>query len=403
MDTLPNQIDIEVSRLDRQAAEHKLSPGRWSLYEETQKGTKVLCIKRSIYDPLNRKLTNQRLRSHLYRHLRSDPVQLQRLVTALNYRRDVEAASKKQYEIKSSFISQEDSELFLRRLSLGKEPSTVKDLTGYFYRHFIYALTPLEPDPVKWATERVELAWAEYLVQEQGLSESTCRRIVALGNQFLTFLHRQHPDTIRLVKMQVFPKGMFNKRRAAARRGEIRNFIEYPEVRRVLERIDPKFRPYIELCAFFGLRRNEALALINNLGAVEFDGLRIDVQMKSGEIDETKGRDGRLVPYWFATREATLELVKQLEPVNEDSLSKAFSKAHGSLPLHSLRHTFATTAQARRKSIFEVQLALGHSDPRTTAKYTRIHEKLRSSRRLEEVCMPLVETKVGDSELVHGA
>jgi integrase len=165
--------------------------------------------------------------------------------------------------------------------------------------------------------------------------------------------------------------------------------IPTPEqVGAILAAADDRFRVYVAVCAFAGLRRGEASAL--QVGDVDFLKRRISV------CRQVQRADGRAVeirlPKYGSERDVyvpdeSLQMLSQLiasgirgpwlfsgasdDPPHESSIELRWRKACrdagvSGVTLHDLRHYFASGLIASGCDVVTVQRALGHRKASTT-------------------------------------
>lgn len=165
------------------------------------------------------------------------------------------------------------------------------------------------------------------------------------------------------------------------------------EVRRWIEHTDPRWRAFLGLCAFAGLRLGEAAAL--RVGDVVFPKRTIEVRRqvqrgadgalelrlpKHGSERTVQAPDGLMT--MLSQHVTLMGLQGQPEawlfpgegemPAHPNTVAhqwrKAKTAAHvpEALVLHDLRHYFASGLIAANCSIATVQAALGHASPSIT-------------------------------------
>lgn len=180
------------------------------------------------------------------------------------------------------------------------------------------------------------------------------------------------------------------------RKHEARMRIPTPdEVRRVMAAADERFRPFVGVCAFAGLRLGEAAAL--QLGDIDLlhrtlavrrqvqrlEGGRVEIRLpKYGSEREVYVADqllamlARLVE--SGIRELWLFSGVSDDPPHQNTVSYSWRrtlKAAGvdGLRLHDLRHYYASGLIASGCDVVTVQRALGHAKATTTlATYSQL-------------------------------
>lgn len=173
------------------------------------------------------------------------------------------------------------------------------------------------------------------------------------------------------------------------RKREAAMSIPTPEVvRRILDAADPRFRAFVGLCAFAGLRLGEAVAL--QIGDVDFlrrqvhvrrqvqrlDGGIVDIRLpkynseRSVAVPTPCWRCSPNTPDWASSATGCL-------PASEDAPPHPNTLSHRwrvtltragvqDVRLHDLRHYFASGLIASGCDVVAVQRALGHAKSTTT-------------------------------------
>lgn len=146
--------------------------------------------------------------------------------------------------------------------------------------------------------------------------------------------------------------------------------------------------PFIKLCYDFGLRRSESLGL--TVADVKEGCLSVARQVK-GVTDGkpvlkiTKGKEKRLVPYWYTGAQETYDTVSKINKnnckiIHPDTLTEKFKIAveqlykQGKLAhnyeTHDCRRTFITKS-LRTYAVIDIARAVGHKSISTTLSYAR--------------------------------
>jgi integrase len=159
-------------------------------------------------------------------------------------------------------------------------------------------------------------------------------------------------------------------------------------VRQILEAADPRFRAFVALCAFAGLRLGEAAAL--QVGDVDFLRRQVHVRRQVQRLD-AGALDIRLPKYnserTIAVPDALLEMLSEHvrlgltsdwlfagvddHPPHQNTIGhrwRTTTKRAGvqGVRLHDLRHFFASGLIASGCDVVAVQRALGHAKSTTT-------------------------------------
>jgi len=148
-----------------------------------------------------------------------------------------------------------------------------------------------------------------------------------------------------------------------------------------------RFRAYFLVTYSLGLRLSEALSL--EVGDIDADAGRVHVRNGKG------GKD-RLVPlpqttlnamrrFWCMHRNPRLlfpnpsdDIARTTRPMDRGGVQTAFKAALADvgivrqLSIHNLRHSYATHLLEAGVDLREIQAALGHVSPLTTARYTQL-------------------------------
>lgn len=310
-----------------------------------------------------------------------DKAQLESLVRRLNASRaieEVEAA--KRYEFDTAYINKRTLEQFESHLKLRADSERhVGDLLSALKTHTLNFFINKQkiPDPNKWL--QYETGFGSYLVKT-GASVSHLKRIMQVTNRFLKFLHRSNPMEISLVVLDPL-SGIKLRGIAASSAGSIREkYIPEAHCKAILK-VDKAILPAVLLGLNFGLRISEVLGLevrdvFEDCLDIKRQLLNITPVRRTGPL---KNRSDRSCPFWFASPQQAYEWIDGLPVMHPTTLSRAFKVEMLRLKLpyqfHDLRRTFITNA-LRVQNPRDVQLAVGHSDLRTTMQYAQDDRQL---------------------------
>lgn len=290
------------------------------------------------------------------------------------------AAALKRYEFDKSYISQRvmvdfEASLHTRADNKFHISRLMSTLTNHTIHYFINTLKV--PDPNQW--QKYEDKFGTYLISKK-YSVSHTKRIIQITNRFLKFLHRTRPEEHKLICLEPLAKTKFRGMEAVKNlRGK---FISVADMKTIREKITNKrLLPAIELAYSFGLRRSEVLALSHeHLYESSMEVNRQLLKIGPPAIFGTlKSKYNRETPYWFIKPDQAYREIARLPMVHPDTLSVQFAKEMKLLKMpyqfHDLRRTFITNA-LRAHHYRDVQLAVGHSDLKTTMLYAQDDRKL---------------------------
>lgn len=359
----------------RKQIEYINTTSRWYLISEKDRsGKQVFRIRRSKVVDGVKKLESYPAK--LFLHM--DNAEIESLLIRLNasYEANLKA-SQDRYQFDHSYVNIRSMAAFEKQLDKNisdksKKGNVIHMLNRYVFEFFI-VLNKL-PDPVLWYTKENE--WGQWLLNKE-LSPSSIRLIVSTANRFNKFLvEKQYPEMANPRKLEPVGKLKLDKIDKDRKKLAPEKYIFPDKMDKIIRdatRSNLDVLPNILLAGAFGLRMSETLGLtkakfLKNSLNVDEQGDRLSSE---GEIlrRSTKSNERR-VPYWNITAKDAWALVQKIKPMHPDTLLKKVNDflerfAHTS---HDFRRTFITNAH-RKQHWKDVQMAAGHTDPRTTMIY----------------------------------
>lgn len=394
----------------------------WKVTSEGERGFVILRYIRLS----DASTVKERLDRSLYEFQKANKLKCEEVCRILNYRLESKHKAKEAWLVKSSFIKVQGSELSQKFEAYMKARSANPQhaqrcrrmVEMHFLSYFYHERKPALYDYLEWVSLKIQAEFIEYLLgkkvdstrmgKKNPLSAKTIRAIIQYSNHFLKFIHIESDGNIPLLKM-TFPsitparldaherkrkKGLPNKLPPKEQ------YIDEGTFKRIYKSAPDELKSAIWIAYKYGLRRSEVLAL--ELGNLKKSHLKVDHQLVGLEIsrnsDKTRSEiiekelgplknrdeDGRKVPHWFAEPEETYKHLQNLHVCYPSGLSEAWGDLMKSLKLsftfHNLRNAFCSNALRDMNklgiSAVDVQLALGHSDLRTTMLYLRDFREL---------------------------
>lgn len=370
----------------------------WYIAEES--GRHV--IRRMVVFPDGRR-SQRRLSPKKYAQYK-DLRELEDFVIRLNGKDPRIERIKESLNFQHAFIS-EDLLIEYRDVVLPQHISSRKNSnTAFSYLHdyclrFFIAKLGLA-NPIDW--HKQQFLWGKYLLNTdediaaddpnrlipagEVLSVKVLKQIVFELNRFMKFLNLKRPGEAPSLYFEPFSKAKLKQHESRRHLlGLIRPsmFIkdeDWQKIDAYLKEKKPAWEASCRLAALLGLRRNEAMGLLQL--DVRKDHVHIVRQFKrhhEGQVehDILKGRRNRKVPYWLITPKETYNLVKQLVETklpHPDTVSREFTAMVAELGLrpyifHDLRRTFITNSVKKKIEPEALRLAAGHSTIDTTYKY----------------------------------
>ena len=242
-----------------------------------------------------------------------------------------------------------------------KTQEVYEECVSLFARHFGKSPELLGPEQIR--------TYQLYLAHEKKASWSRFNQTVCA----LRFLYRHtlHKDWI--IQHIPFPR----------KESRLPQVLSLDEVSCFLQAIPQlKYRMLLTTIYATGLRASEAL----HLEVADIDSPRMSIRVRQGKGH--KDRYALLSPkllvllrqYWKAVRPTRWLFPSSApdRPVSLDSLQEAVRRARRASGLakritaHTLRHSFATHLLEAGTNIRVIQVLLGHTSLRTTARYTHI-------------------------------
>lgn len=368
----------------------------------------------------------ERLDRTLYDFQKSNKLKCEEVCRILNHRLESKLRAKEAWLIRSSFIKIQGSELSQKFEAYMKARSANADhakkcrrmVEMHFLNYFYHERKPALYDYLEWASLKVQAEYIEHLLNKKvdsnrmgkgnRLAAKTIRAIIQYVNHFMNFIHIESDGNIPLLKL-TFPSitqtrlDDHERKRKKALPNKLppsKQYIDEATFKRIYKMAPEELKSAVWIAYKYGLRRSEVLAL--ELGNLKKSHLKVDEQLVGLEIarnaDKTraaiveketgplKNRDeaGRKVPHWFASPEETYKHLEKLHVCHPSGLSEAWielmKKIGLSFTFHNLRNAFCSNALRDMNklgiSAVDVQLAMGHSDLRTTMQYLRDFREL---------------------------
>jgi integrase len=191
---------------------------------------------------------------------------------------------------------------------------------------------------------------------------------------------------------------------------QVENYLNDEQMQRLLEvlRTDKTTRigPVIQMLASTGARLNEILSATWKNVNIEARSLRVDAIRSKSKKSRTiilndsamwvleqlpsRGKSEYLFPSPVYAKRG-----KDLPYTNITRAWYRLRKLAGvKIRIHDLRHGFASMLVSGGRSLYEVQMLLGHSDPKVTMRYAHLSSKtLQEAANAGSVIVPRVEAK----------
>lgn len=394
----------------------------WKVTSEGERGYVILRYLRFQ----DKSTVKERLDRALYDFQKSNKLKCEEVCRVLNYRRETRQTAKEAWLIRSSFIKIQGSELSQKFEAYMKARSANpkhalrcrRMVEMHFLNYFYHERKPALYDYIEWTSLKVQGEYIEYLLNKKvdstrmgksnKLSAKTIKAIIQYSNHFLRFIHIESDGNIPLLKM-TFPSitqarlDDHERKRKKALPNKLppsEQYIDETTFKKIYKAAPENLKSAIWIAYKYGLRRSEVLAI--ELVNLKKSHLKVEHQLVGLEIERNadktraaivdkqfgplKNRDdeGRKVPHWFAAPEEAYKHIQKLHVCSPSGLSEAWSELMKELKMsftfHNLRNAFCSNALRDMNklgiSAVDVQLALGHSDLRTTMIYLRDFREL---------------------------
>jgi integrase len=346
--------------------------------------------------------------------------------SVLNHRLENKKKAKEAWLVRSSFIKIQGSELSqkfeaymkARSANAGHALRCRRMVEMHFLNYFYHERKPALYDYLEWANLKVQAEFIEHLLTKKVdstrsgkrsvLAAKTIKAIIQYSNHFLKFIHIESDGNIPLLKL-TFPSitqtrlDDHERKRKRALPNKLppsKQYIDEATFKRIYKAAPETLKSAIWIAYKYGLRRSEVLAI--ELGNIKKSHLKVEHQLLGLEIERNsdktrteiveknfgplKNRDdeGRKVPHWFAEPEEAYKQIQKLHVCHPSGLTEAWIKLMKELGMsftfHNLRNGFCSNALRDMNklgiSAVDVQLAMGHSDLRTTMIYLRDFREL---------------------------
>lgn len=329
----------------------------------------------------------QRLNRENYKHIANQYEAILKHCDRLNF--GVNMSKRREVEIVSAFIPEHilggfQDELFAAIPDKSYAKYLFKKaLKEYFLDFFINHIRI--PDPNLWPQHQTE--WGQALLSkgpkrvfDSPTSVRTITLVIQTANRFLKYLHQQLPMQYPLIQLSPISKAVLKLYGANRNSEPIGKYISDADWKALQKHLTPELKPFIHLMYFYGLRRAESLGF-QSTDAVKKLHLKVSHQLVSfnngnATYSPLKNREQRDTPHWYSTPANAYKLISQTQTkkMHPDTLSSTWDTLMKGLGweyhLHDFRRTFITRA-LRDHNPRDVQLAVGHSDLRTTMQYAQ--------------------------------
>lgn len=383
---------------------------RWYLVpEKSKKGDRLLKIKRyrTVIEDGVKKTKWERYKEDY--NPRGSEEELNRVLLQANLRHGSELKrAKEAYEWRHAFITEKLMEEYKTFLRASVDSKAYRDtLYQYARKNLNWFITKCgQPDPLEW--KGLQTRWSlalfcdlegteadKYRMWEEPVAPDTISKQMQAINRMLEWLHDKNPKVFPAVRLKAYSRSKMRGYRLRWKTKSVGKYIPDSHMKIILENIDPKIRPYVWRQKTYGLRLQEAMACLP--GDIKNDYLRVHQQLVSvtngkPQYDILKDREERKVPHWFATKKESYEnftktdwlmhpdtyshkFAEEMERISKEK-SKVLKGEKLDYATHDLRRTFVTNAFRSNKVPDDIRLASGHSDIRTTMKYSLDHREM---------------------------